>query len=780
MNTTAEASETVSSNYDGIPTELKERDQWVAWRRERRDNDVTKVPVNPHTGTYASSADPDTWTTFDEAAAYHQSGDSDGLGFMFSKEGRLAGVDLDDVRDADTGRPTDTAKAIIERLDSYTEVSPSGTGYHIYVRGFVPGSNRSGFEDAAGHIEMYDKGRFFTVTGNHVDGTPARIERRADILQDIHNTHIADSDDNQNDLAGSVDAPEVDLNDKELIEKAMNAQNGEKFRQLWIGDTSGYKSHSEARQAFANLLAFWTGGDRGRMLALFKQSDLIRGEDDIRKFRNYDIETALDGRTDYYEPEARADGGSAAVNPTQKSTETAETTTGSWESVYEQYANAGDVDAKKPARYAATELLSENYYWANLEENDTIYAYDDETGIYTPTGEKRVRELLVDNLREEYAKNEKSEILDQLRGRHTVRQDEMGGPANRIPVRNGVLNVQPHGISLEDHNPEHRFLGAVAAVYDPDAGCPQFRSFLDDVVQTETQRKKLQEYAGYTLMHWGLPHHKALFLVGPTASGKSTFLDTIRAVLGDDTVVSLTPQELTGERFAGAELFQSWANFRNDIPSSLIEDTGAFKEITAGDSIKAERKFKDPFRFEPNAKHLFSANQLPDAETEDEAFYRRVLLVPFPSTVPKSERDPHLDEKLQSELSGVLNWMLDGLQRLMAQGEFTGDRTPGETQRTWEKWGHTVDRFREICLQESEGSQLAKSEAYNAYHAFCEAKNLPAETQHKMTRRLKQEGITDGRATIDGKQERVFVGVELTGKGESYLPDESDDEQGRL
>ncbi|RLM47534.1 hypothetical protein DVK00_03225 [Haloarcula sp. Atlit-47R] len=471
------------------------------------------------------------------------------------------------------------------------------------------------------------------------------------------------------------------------------------------------------------------------------------------------------------------DGGTMTTEAGTTDTTQTNTDTPTWDTVYRQYDGASEADERKPARYEATKLLSETHHWANLEENDVLYAYGSDTGIYNPTGEEKVRELLVNNLREQYAKNEKNEILDQLRGRHTVSQEDMGGPANHIPVRNGVLEVQTHGIELKDHAPEYRFLGSVATEYDPNADCPQFREFLSDVVQSEAQRKKLQEYAGYTLMHWGLPYHKALFLVGPTASGKSTFLDTVRAVLGSDTVVSLTPQELTGERFAGAELFQSWANFRNDIPSSLIEDTGAFKEITAGDSIKAEEKFKDPFRFEPNAKHLFSANQLPDAETEDEAFYRRVLLVPFPSTVPKAERDPHLDEKLQSELSGVLNWMLEGLQRLMQQGQFTADRTPGETQRTWEKWGNTVDRFREICLEKSEDGELPKKQAYHAYHAFCEAESLPAETQHKMTRRLKSEGIADGRATVNGKQQRVFVGVQLTGKGESYLPDTSDEPQ---
>lgn len=124
----------------------------------------------------------------------------------------------------------------------------------------------------------------------------------------------------------------------------------------------------------------------------------------------------------------------------------------------------------------------------------------------------------------------------------------------------------------------------------------------------------------------------------------------------------------------------------------------------------------------------------------------------------------------------MLNWMLEGLQRLMQQGQFTADRTPGKTQRTWKKWGKTVDRFREVCLEKEDGGEVPKQRAYKAYHAFCEAKNLPAETRHKMTRRLKSEGIADGRAYVDGKRQRVFVGVTLTDRGEGYLEkDDSDD-----
>jgi len=101
-----------------------------------------------------------------------------------------------------------------------------------------------------------------------------------------------------------------------------------------------------------------------------------------------------------------------------------------------------------------------------------------------------------------------------------------------------------------------------------------------------------------------------------------------------------------------------------------------------GDPIKAERKGKPLFHFRPTAKHIFSANQLPNAEEDNGAFYRRILLVPFPTTIPREQRDKSLGDKLQSELPGILNWALDGLFRLLSQDGFTGDLSVRETAET--------------------------------------------------------------------------------------------------
>jgi primase-polymerase (primpol)-like protein len=300
-----------------LPASLREREQWVCWKEEERDGKPTKIPVTPGTGAFASSTDPDTWASFETALEYTEIGNADGIGFVFTDDDPIVGVDLDDCRDPETGDVDDAELDIIERLDSYTEVSPSGTGYHVLITGELPeGKNRRG------NFELYDTARFFTVTGDHVDETPTHVARRQDALVAIHREYVKDTEsdvksepgqqgatDEQSETNRTVEI-DVDLEDEELLEKAKNASNGTKFERLWNGNTVGYDSQSEADMALCYLLAFWTGGDQIRMDQLFRQSGLLREKwDEVHyadgsTYGEKTIERAIANTSEFYDPDS--------------------------------------------------------------------------------------------------------------------------------------------------------------------------------------------------------------------------------------------------------------------------------------------------------------------------------------------------------------------------------------------------------------------------------------------------------------------------------------------
>jgi primase-polymerase (primpol)-like protein len=277
-------------------TDMQDLRQWLCWRSEERDGKPTKIPYSPLTGQRASSTTPGTWAGYEEALRACEEHGYGGIGFVFTSEDDLCGVDLDGCLNADTGQIEPWARIIIEELDSYTEISPSGTGVHVLVRATLPeGRNRKG------RFETYDRDRYFTVTGKHLAGTPQTIEGRQEELRAVVGRVFGEVSTNGH--AKPVAATELvdnGLSDTEVIQKALAASNGARFSRLWNGDTSGYGSHSEADLALCGMLAFWTGGDASRIDSLFRQSGLYRKKWERKDYRNRTITEALSGKTEFY------------------------------------------------------------------------------------------------------------------------------------------------------------------------------------------------------------------------------------------------------------------------------------------------------------------------------------------------------------------------------------------------------------------------------------------------------------------------------------------------
>lgn len=284
-----------------LPSALTRRNQWVCWKWAFRNGKRTKVPIDPNTGGDGRANDPTTWSDYDTAREYNQQNDdSDGIGFVFHEDDEIVGIDLDDMRDPGTGDITETASDIINKLDSFTEISPSGTGFHILVKGEKP-SGRS----RKGDIEMYDTARFFTMTGNRLPGTPQEVKEREGPLRVVHHKYLKD-DDTDNDIRNRSTDSTISMNDHELLQKARNSNNGKKFEALWNGHTSGYESHSEADLALCSYLAFWTAGDAAQMDRLFRESGLYRPKwdndhsSDGKTYGEMTISKAIQTATDFY------------------------------------------------------------------------------------------------------------------------------------------------------------------------------------------------------------------------------------------------------------------------------------------------------------------------------------------------------------------------------------------------------------------------------------------------------------------------------------------------
>lgn len=258
-----------------IPAELKALPHWVCWRAEPNGERIEKIPVRAATGNNASTTDPQAWTDYTSAAMAASTQEGLGIGFVFHPEAGIVGVDLDKCRNPETGHLEPWAEEIVRDLNSYAEVSPSRTGVHIFVRATLPPGKRK-----KGKVEAYGHGRFFTVTGAHVDGTPCTIEDRAGELAAFHAHYLADP---QAEVACQPTNRHVSpvLSDDDILAKCRTARNAAKFEALWRGDITGYASHSEADLALMSLLSFYTQ-DESQLDQLYRQSGLRREKWDER------------------------------------------------------------------------------------------------------------------------------------------------------------------------------------------------------------------------------------------------------------------------------------------------------------------------------------------------------------------------------------------------------------------------------------------------------------------------------------------------------------------
>ena len=268
--------------WDAVPDELKRQARWVCWRLVEKAGRRTKMPVCAATGKMASSTDASTWCSFEDAVAGVGRVGGSGVGFVFGPDRAYTGLDLDHV--LHDGVLEERYRWVVDAAGTYTEVSPSGDGLHLYFRGSKPeGAERC----RKGPVEMYDHDRFFTVTGTPYTGVRS-VACRPGVVEQAYRTWIEPpAAGGQLGLAEAVGVNVAvaagvagddgacaekyarndntyEMTDEELLAKMVSSRNGAEIRALLDGDLSAHGGdHSAADMALCNKLAFWCAGGAG-------------------------------------------------------------------------------------------------------------------------------------------------------------------------------------------------------------------------------------------------------------------------------------------------------------------------------------------------------------------------------------------------------------------------------------------------------------------------------------------------------------------------------------
>ncbi|MFH1377105.1 MAG: phage/plasmid primase, P4 family [Candidatus Woesearchaeota archaeon] len=406
------------------------------------------------------------------------------------------------------------------------------------------------------------------------------------------------------------------------------------------------------------------------------------------------------------------------------------------------------------ALYRLSALCMNKFYLFTVQDTDEIFVY--ESGVYVPYGEIKIAQFIQKGLGGLSSIHVVNETLAHIRRSSYKNRIKIVEPIYKICLNNGILDLNT--MEVEPHNFDIIFFNKIPVDFDSESKCNKFEEFLKQILPEDTHNI-IQEIFGYVLFK-KYNIHKAIMFVGVGANGKSTLLNVLRYFLGNQNISAIPLQQLCINRFSVSSLFGKLANIYADLSSAELKETGIFKALTGEDSIRAERKFKDEFFFDNYAKLIFSCNAVPKTPDDSDAFFRRWIIINFPNQFIGSSANKDLLSKLttESELSGILNWAIIGLKRLLDNKDFSTAKSVKEVREEYIRMSDSVKAFIMDCIKISPESFEQKRELFTHYTDYCREKSYPPLSEGTFHRDLQRSiRVEDYRPQleIEGIKQRV-------------------------
>lgn len=757
--------------YENIPNELKQFSNWICWKSvpQPRPDDpdhIGKIPINPKTGGNAQSNSPETWTDFSTAVRAAEK--FSGIGFMFGNS-PFFGVDIDGVEYEIHNFLNGENNIIAEfayGLQSYMELSPSGKGVHIICRGTLPKGGRR-----RGNVEMYENGRFFTVTGRNIGVIHEDISDCTEAIKPLHEKYLGGN--KVEPVQRAVQAGELPRSAAEVLEVARKAKNGCKFQLLFAGNFSEYTSQSEADMAFCNMLAFWTGCNAALMDEIFRQSGLMRDKWDRRQsgstYGALTIQKAIEQCEQVYEPPARFSsparfrvkvGGAASPESTTPTLYTMD-------------------DMGNAQRFI--DIFGEDFrynyidkcfiYWdgrrwaADLDgateraADVAVEAMKQEAEYYAEMGDSDLEKAFGKHIKASRSNKAKGNMLKEAQHKLPIIPFQLDKHKMAFNVPNGTLLLKTG--QLINHERGHFITKLSPIEYTDNADCPMWRSFLDDIfVGDEELIRYIQKAVGYS-MTGDVSEQCVFFLYGTGRNGKSTFLDVLREILGE-YVSNIQPETIMVKNGSGNGINSDIARLKGARIVTTVEpnegvriNEGLIKQLTGEDAVTARKLYGNEFEFKPEFKLWMATNHKPIIRGTDEGIWRRIHMIPFTVQMPQEKIDRQLKSKLEREYPAILRWAVDGCILWQREG-LKQPKAVLDMVRKYRREMDVISAFVDDRCEVREGQYERSSDLYAAYSKWCEANN-----EYKMSNTKFSVELEKRFGKVTKRDGKYFLGLKL-------------------
>lgn len=726
-------------NLDKIPEEIKLYPHWLLWKAEpdRKDSSrLNKVPKNLQGRALGSWQDVSNLFTFEEVKNAYNSGGFAGIGFS-PKGTPFKIVDLDN--DSGIENISEELRGLAEA--GYAEISPSGKGLHVWLQGNVPDVlGRKRKTKTGEDVEFFANSGWITVTGNKFNDKDPESNQEA--IDHIINKYGFVKKENPIQLPQLQTEPS-NLAEHEIIQLMSNSKAGSKIASLMSGDIGKYgEDYSSADLALANYLAFFTQKDASMMDNIFRSSGLYREKwDEVHSsngqtYGQMTIDKAISGTSNVYSPPKEKF--EVFVDETNEPQQQPEQKFYSWD-------DTGNADR-----------------FIDMFGNETLYCNPDKTyfhynGKFWEKDDMAITRRLVDKTIEAMAKepvivpedstdddktkmikakekfvrksrntNNKEAIMREIRHRVPVTMDQFDADVYKFNIQNGYVDLKTG--ELHAHSPAERFSKIAGAGLKEEA-CPKWIEFLYTIFDNDPEMVRfIQTLIGYTMIGKNL-EKKIIFLHGEKGNnGKSVLLRIMESLFGTYKR-TVAPTDLMRKKsdgsaghndaiahMAGARLVTS-----SEPEKGYRLSEGVIKSMTGDDTISASFKGKTGFEFEPQNTIWLACNHIPqmNAGSTDNPTWKRVLIVPFDVQIPDAEINKHLSEEIiEKELSGVMEWAVQGLKKYNEKGLVIPDKVTKASQEQREE----MDEINEFLQEEFTTQPDAKvptSEVHKIYVDWC-------------------------------------------------------------
>ena len=772
-----------------IPAELRDRPQWVCWRRKDRNGKTTKVPISPNSGKNASVTNPDDWSTFDRAVKAAVVDGLDGVGFVFTADDPYVGIDVDHGKAAST-EDRDWLKAWISRFATYVEKSQSGEGVHLIGRATLPDGAKNKYPLGKGGaaIELYQEGRYFVMTG---EATTRNARAIADIAEPfdefVRELQARTAIDTEAEPAAPDPSPA--LGDDEILDKARRAKNGGKFVKLFDSGQGDYPSESERDMALAAMLAFWTA-DAAQVERLMRRSTCAREKwdkhpsylaDTIQKAvaqRPPNVRSSQAARnTEEFEEMPIIDG--VPMLPFRLTDE------------HHRLTNKYPLTNDQGYADRLIEMFGDRFIRRRESERD-FFVWDKTRWLldahrtcmtwfvkFMLGYQTRLAEKLPPNVDEwrkkidsRYSRSGYDNVI-ALAGRSARVQkaaDELDKDPWFLNCLNGTLDLR--NCALREHRREDYLTKLADVEYDPKAEDESWDRFICETFPDEELRQFVQMAFG-TALTADYSNEVFYILQGPSGTGKSTLTDVILSILGNDygttapDVTSLNPTSSAGG--PRSDIARLEGKRMVTVPETEKQQklqVSFLKRMSGGDTVTARPLYKEYREFRPTWKVFIATNyaiQFPD--DLDDAIWRRLIVIPFDHK--PEEPDPTLKERLRSHVrcrQAILAWLVEGCRIWQDRGRDITQMFPLAVERAIDEYRRTLNPlsgFFETRVARNPDAWVPSEELRLAYHAWAEREGVKPVSDTEWGRRLKSLGFEQKQKKVRGRNMKVRVGLEL-------------------